>query len=186
MVDPPPFATYKLKKEGVPDNLIESIIVSHCHADHDAGVFQKILDTDRVQVITTRTILGSFIKKYSAITGITEEGLKNLFKFRPVLIGASHYIQGAEFRFRYSLHTIPCLSFEVFYEGKSLYFSGDTYYDPENVKKRLLDTGVINEKRYEKLIDNVWDHDVILHEAGVPPIHTPIKVLNELDPKVMA
>jgi Predicted hydrolase (metallo-beta-lactamase superfamily) len=50
LVDPPPFATYKLKKLGVPNSLIEWIIISHCHGDHDAGAFQKILDTDKVEV----------------------------------------------------------------------------------------------------------------------------------------
>ena len=39
MVDPPPFMTYKLQKKGVPGCFIESVIISHCHADHDAGTF---------------------------------------------------------------------------------------------------------------------------------------------------
>ncbi len=39
LVDPTPFTTLHLKKQGVPDNLIDYIIISHCHADHDAGVF---------------------------------------------------------------------------------------------------------------------------------------------------
>jgi len=40
MVDPPPFTTYKLLKEGgIPGSFIESVIISHCHADHDAGTF---------------------------------------------------------------------------------------------------------------------------------------------------
>ena len=39
MVDPPPFCTYNLKKKGIPSTLIEGVIISHCHADHDAGTF---------------------------------------------------------------------------------------------------------------------------------------------------
>jgi hypothetical protein len=30
------------------------------------------------------------------------------------------------------------------------------------------------------LLSNKWNHDLIFHEAGVPPIHTPMKVLQEL------
>jgi metal-dependent hydrolase (beta-lactamase superfamily II) len=142
LVDPPPFTTLNLKKQGVPDNLIDYIIISHCHADHDAGVFQKILDTEKVQIITTRMIMNSFIRKYSAITDICEEEIKSLFKFRPAIIGKAHYINGGKFIFNYSLHTIPCINFEVFFEGKSLFFSGDTYYDPVNVKK-MVDLGVM-------------------------------------------
>ncbi len=34
------------------------------------------------------------------------------------------------------------------------------------------------------MCDGIWDCDVILHEAGIPPIHTPVKVLKELNPKI--
>ena len=51
MVDPPPFSSQFLKKLGIPSILIEWIIISHCHADHDAGTFQKILEATRVEVI---------------------------------------------------------------------------------------------------------------------------------------
>ena len=50
MVDPPPFSTYWLKKIGISSVLIDAVILSHCHADHDSGVFQKILDFQRVEV----------------------------------------------------------------------------------------------------------------------------------------
>lgn len=51
MVDPPPFSMHKLKKLGISSMSIEGIIISHCHADHDAGAFQKILDASKVEVI---------------------------------------------------------------------------------------------------------------------------------------
>ena len=50
MVDPPPYSVNKLKRMGIPSRLIESVIISHCHGDHDAGVFQKVLDTFQVEV----------------------------------------------------------------------------------------------------------------------------------------
>ena len=50
MVDPPPFSTYWLKKIGISSVLVDAVILSHCHADHDSGVFQKILDFQRVEV----------------------------------------------------------------------------------------------------------------------------------------
>ena len=57
--------------------------------------------------------------------------IKQLFIFRPVIIGTTLTIYGASFNFFYALHTIPTIGFEVFFEGKSIYFSGDTFYDPE-------------------------------------------------------
>ena len=41
----------------------------------------------------------------------------------------------------------------------------------------MVEKGVISNARYEQLVSNKWNNDIILHEAGVPPIHTPIKVL---------
>jgi hypothetical protein len=64
--------------------------------------------------------------------------LRKLFIFRPVIIGAPMIIHGAQFRFFYSLHTIPCIGFEVYYNDKSIYFSGDTYYCPEKYEPCLL------------------------------------------------
>jgi glyoxylase-like metal-dependent hydrolase (beta-lactamase superfamily II) len=51
MVDPPPFSTHILKKKGITQNVIEWMIITHCHADHDAGAFQKILESSKVEVI---------------------------------------------------------------------------------------------------------------------------------------
>jgi phosphoribosyl 1,2-cyclic phosphodiesterase len=50
MLDPPPFANAMLRQHAIPSSIIESIIISHCHADHDAGAFQKILESQKVEV----------------------------------------------------------------------------------------------------------------------------------------
>jgi metal-dependent hydrolase (beta-lactamase superfamily II) len=61
---------------GIPAASISGVIISHCHADHDAGAFHKILFESRVEIITTRTIMHSFLRKYSAISGLSEKQLK--------------------------------------------------------------------------------------------------------------
>ena len=68
MIDPPPFAGNALRKRGVPPNLIEKIIISHCHADHDAGAFHKIIEASQIEFISTQTIVNSFMRKYSAVS----------------------------------------------------------------------------------------------------------------------
>jgi hypothetical protein len=40
--------------------------------------------------------------------------------------------------------------------------------------------GILPEKRYESLVNVKWIHSVIIHEAGVPPIHTPLSALASL------
>lgn len=158
--------------------------MTHCHADHDSGLFQKILHSNTVELITTPTILGSFLRKYSALTGLPVQYFRDLFHFRPVTIGAFIDLLGADFRFFYSYHSIPCIGFEVNYCGRSIYFSGDTYYDPPALQK-LFQQGVFSKERYESLVDINWSKfDLILHEAGVPPIHTATAVLRNFPESV--
>lgn len=184
MIDPPPFSTNALRMYGVPPSQIDKIIITHCHADHDAGAFQKIQSASRIEFVTTNTIMGSFVRKYSALANMSEHELQNFFEFRPVTIGHKQNINGAIFEFFYSFHAIPCIGFECSYAGKKIYFSGDTYFDPEGLKV-IYEKGVFPKGRYEMLAErNFEQYDVILHESGVAPIHTPIKVLQNLSDKI--
>ncbi|CAD8147244.1 unnamed protein product [Paramecium pentaurelia] len=179
MVDPPPFASYHMKQMGIPSILICAVIISHCHADHDAGTFHKILDDTRVEIITTRTIMNSFLRKYSAMSNIDIDSLRRLFIFRPVIIGIPLNIYGAYFNFFYAMHTIPSLGFSVKLENKSIYFSSDTFFDPDQLLV-YKNQGILSQKRYEHLAFIEFKEDLILHEAGVPPIHTAQSVLGKL------
>ena len=184
MVDPPPFSGTSLRDFGIPPNIIDKIIITHCHADHDAGSFQKILMAHQVEIVTSPTIMGSFLRKYSAMTGFSIKQMKSFFVFRPVTMGSPVNIAGGEFRFFYTFHSIPTIGFEICFCGKSIYFSADTFYNPPALKDIYL-KGVFTKQRYEALVDVNWlSYDLILHEAGVPPIHTPTKVLEELPPAI--
>ncbi len=179
LVDPPVDSTERLRANGIAPKLIDGVILSHCHADHDSGTFQKILEEGRIVVYTTPTILGSFLRKYSALAGLDEDFLRRTFIYRPVKIGAPIRVHGAELHFFYTLHSIPTVGFEAYYGGKSLVFSADTLYDPARIEE-LAQKGVISEGRKHDLVDFPWHHTVIFHEAGVPPLHTPTTVLAAL------
>eukprot|EP00463_Aulacantha_scolymantha_P005238 TRINITY_DN6573_c0_g1_i1.p1 TRINITY_DN6573_c0_g1~~TRINITY_DN6573_c0_g1_i1.p1 ORF type:complete len:146 (-),score=11.03 TRINITY_DN6573_c0_g1_i1:17-454(-) len=99
MVDPPPHSSSVLLLYGIAPVLIEGVIVTHCHADHDAGTFHKILEDRRVTVMTTATIMKSFIRKYSAITYVHQDILSKLFDFRAAIIGENMNVRGGKFRF---------------------------------------------------------------------------------------
>ncbi|KNC52043.1 uncharacterized protein AMSG_11629 [Thecamonas trahens ATCC 50062] len=152
IVDPPPYTGDVLMRMGIAPRLIDSIILSHCHADHDAGSFQKILRSSNVRLITTPTILGSFLRKYAAISGFSEEFISNLFRFVPVKIGAPIRVHGGDITFQYSLHTIPCISFQAEYAGKTIAFSGDTCYNPELLAE-MEANGTIGASRREQLMN---------------------------------
>lgn len=183
MVDPPPNSTYLLQQNSIPPSLIDGVIVTHCHADHDAGTFQKILQEGRVTLMTTSTIMGCFLRKYSALSGLSQEFLRGVFKFRPVRIGESIKCRGGILKFFYTLHSIPCVGFEAYFGGKSIVFSADHMNDPVKIRQ-LCQEGVLSPGRRDELLNFPWHHDVILHEAGVPPIHTPMDTLVSLSDEI--
>ena len=179
LVDPPVGARDLLAAAGIAPKLIDGIVLTHCHADHDSGTFQKVLEEGRVAIYTTPTILGSFLRKYSALSGLDEDVLRRTFVYRPVRIGAPLRVHGGELRFFYTLHSIPTIGFEAWYGGQSLAFSGDTLYDPQRIEE-MVAQGTLTRARADSLLDFPWHHTVVLHEAGVPPLHTPVRVLAEL------
>ncbi|CAN0311323.1 unnamed protein product, partial [Discosporangium mesarthrocarpum] len=116
MIDPPPYASVILQASNIRPALIAGVILTHCHSDHDAGTFQKVLHDGKVNIISTRqerTIYDSFIRKYLALSGLRSSILRQSHKFTPVTIGESLRLHGAVFDFFYTLHSIPCVGFEV-------------------------------------------------------------------------
>ena len=82
MIDPPVNSTEWLLYSNVNPKLIDSIILTHCHADHDAGTFQKILEEGKITVYTTETIMMSFLRKYSALINVSADYLMKLITSR--------------------------------------------------------------------------------------------------------
>lgn len=184
MIDPPPYSSATLEKEGIRPQMIMAILVTHCHADHDAGAFQKVMTGSRVAVITTPTIYNSFIRKYAALSGLSEALLRHSHRHRPAIIGQPLIFQGASFHFTYTLHTIPCIAFRVEWRGRSIVFTGDHLNSPPMID-RLEKEGVLSNARAEALRKMPLQKcDLLLHESGAPPIHTPLKVLLELPENV--
>eukprot|EP00899_Mesostigma_viride_P005602 jgi/Mesvir1/15042/Mv14695-RA.1 len=185
MVDPPPYSGHLLAAQGISGRVIDAVILTHCHADHDSGTFQKILEEKRITVMTTTTIFNSFVRKYAALLSVQEKALRRLVHFNQVKIGEPVNCHGGTFYFWYTLHAIPCVGFQVRYGGKSLAYSADTCNDPPRIRK-LCEEGILSEQRRNELLSFPWDSSVILHEAGVPPIHTPMSTLASLPEHVKA
>ena len=183
MVDPPVNSTEWLKQSNVNPKLIDSIILTHTHADHDAGTFQKILEEEKITIYSTKTVMDSWIEKYSLIAQIDKRKLCSLFHFHPVLIGSSVNIDGAWFSFHYTLHSIPTIGFRMSFRDKSFVYTSDHLNHPETYKQ-LLKKNVLTKHRYKELMNFPWDADLIYHEAGVPPLHTPVAYLNSMPAEI--
>lgn len=135
MIDPPPYSSATLEREGIRPRTIVGIILTHCHADHDAGAFQKVLTGSPVVVITTPTIYKSFIRKYAALSALSPALLRHSHRHKPAVIGRPLRFQGATFNFTYTLHTIPCVGFRVEWRGRSMVFTGDHFNSPPAIDK---------------------------------------------------
>ena len=183
LVDPPVHTTEWLRHQNIDGRLVEDIVLTHCHADHDSGTLQKILQEGRVTIHTTPTVLNSFVSKYRSITNLSGRQFRQLFDYRPIPVGQPVNIGGADFTFKYMLHPIPTLGFAMRYQGKTFAYSCDTLYDPPAILK-LAEEGILSQARAADLIDFPWHSDLVIHEAGIPPIHTPMSVLAALPPEV--
>lgn len=179
MVDPPVNSTEWLLSSNVNPKFIDSIILTHCHADHDAGTFQKILEEGRVTIYTTKTVMESFLRKYSAFSGESPEHLRRLFSFQPIYIDRPLTIHGGEFDIFYALHSIPTMGFRLSFQGRSFVYSSDHQADPA-VQRTMLEQGNMSEERFEQLRNFPWESDVIYHESGIAPLHTPLAFLASL------
>jgi hypothetical protein len=179
MIDPPIDSAMWLSEENVDPLMVNSVILTHCHADHDSGVMQKILQEGRVTLYTTPTVFSSFIRKTSLLTGLSEIDVMELIDFIPVTIGMPMNINGATVNFSYRLHSIPTIGFEVLFHGKTVVYTSDHLND-HYVFDRLHREGVLTDGRYKDLKEFNWNKDIIIHEAGVPPLHTPLDILLEL------
>ncbi|TVQ19396.1 MAG: cAMP/cGMP-dependent 3',5'-cyclic-AMP/GMP phosphodiesterase [Spirochaetaceae bacterium] len=185
MIDPPVDSTRWLLDSNVNPKFIDSIILTHCHADHDAGTFQKILEEGRITIYTTKTVMESFLRKYSAFSGESPDYLRRLFTFQPIYIGRPVTIHGGEFDIFYALHSIPTMGFKLSFQGKTFVYSSDHQGDPE-VQKQMLDQGRIEQRRLDQLQAFPFESDVIYHESGIAPLHTPLKFLASLPEDVQA
>ena len=179
MVDPPVNSTEWLKDSNVNPKFIDTLILTHCHADHDSGTFQKILEEEKINLYTTPTILKSFLRKYSALTRIPSADLLQLFTYNPVKLNTQFNIHGAIFTFFYTLHSIPTIGFMFSYRNKSFIYSSDHLNEPTIIKD-MNAKGYIGDGRMQTLLDFPWYADMIYHEAGIPPLHTPISYLSSL------
>ena len=123
--------------------------------------------------------MNSFIRKYSLLTNLEEDFLNTLFIARPAIVGEPIFINGGEINVHYTMHTIPAIGIVAKFCGKSIYYSGDTCYDDELIEKMHTE-GVLTDERKEMLKQHTWDYSLMLHECGVPPIHTPVRSLSSL------
>lgn len=178
LIDVPPFTADILEAMGIGMSQVEGIIVTHAHNDHLSlpGIFCQ---DKKLKIITTVEIFNSFLIKYSATSGIKINDLKGYFDFMPITPTKPIILPGAQISAHYNAHSIPTIGVTItvidsFGQKKSLVIGGDNI--SASGVKQLKDAGVINNFRYQKLLDGLSSGerpDVVMaiYDAGGAPLH---------------
>src|SRR5215471_18602375 len=188
LVDPSSEALAYLDQIGVAPQDVPYVFLTHIHADHDAGLVEKLMSGSQTRVIASDPVFHAFIEKARLVTGrdFEREGLVRHVAANPgrrVRIEVAGEV--AHLDTRWNLHPIPTNGFRLTFGGRTLGYSGDTQYDPamlENLWRR----GTLGEAQFKDLMFFFWTPegqptvDLLYHEAGIPPIHTDKETLRAL------
>lgn len=189
MVDALPDSNRQTLCCGISENDIKYIFLTHVHSDHDAGLVEKILQGERIKIISTRMIFDSFLRKVEAITCFPTDVIESFVDFLEVEPNKKIRLPGFQysyFTFDYSLHSIPTGRFVLTYEDKknkvkkTISHSGDAKFDIGQINK-WYDKGIFTKKRRDAVLGFVWDADLVIHDVGGGILHTELASLDQIE-----
>jgi CRP-like cAMP-binding protein len=180
LVDPMAYSDDYLRRKGLPHQSIRYILPSHMHADHDQGLYNYLLNGEKIVIIGPQIVVNQAIEKISATIGISMEDAAQTV--RTIILPVEKRVplpgfDNIDIEITYGFHSIPTTMFKVFYKDaagktvKSLGYSGDTIYDPEKYGGWIAE-GKIDRETIDTLKSFFKDTDIIIHEAGGGYIHT--------------
>ena len=182
--------TFITKKYGINNDDIKYIFLTHVHSDHDSGILEKILQSQQTNLITSRIIYESFLRKAVATTSLSKKKIESHISFKEVAPNKKIKLPGFAhtfFEFDYSLHSIPTGRCKVTHINgdlkKSISLSGDTKYDVQKINA-WHENGDLTTARKNSLTGFIWDSDLIVHDIGGGNLHTKHDALLSLPKKV--
>jgi len=186
LVDPVMDPWAELNRLGIDDVDVPSVLLTHCHADHDAGMIRAVLHQRRIRLMTSRVIFESFLRKAKALTGCDIREYVDFVEINP---GDSLKVENACIVVSSAFHSIPTIRFEaVFHDRRSkrsmkIAYSADTCLDRAKIET-MCRRGIIDRKRLNELLHFGLDADLFIHEAGQEAIHTAVEEFRHLPERV--
>ncbi|NIS68830.1 MAG: cyclic nucleotide-binding domain-containing protein [Proteobacteria bacterium] len=185
-VDPVTDPWVELNKLGIEDMDVPSVLLTHCHADHDAGMIRAAIHQRRIRLITSRVVFESFSRKAKALAGFDIEKYVDFVEINP---GDTYELGNASIRVSSALHPIPTIRFESrFDDGRSkkplkIAYSGDTCLNRNKIET-MYRRSIIDEERLNELLHFGFDADLYIHEAGEEAIHTSVEEFQRLPEQI--
>ncbi len=186
LVDPVMDPWAELSKLGVDDTDVPSVLLTHCHADHDAGMIRAVLHQRKIRLMTSRVVFESFLCKARALAGCD---IRKYVDFVGINPGETRELENARITVSSALHSIPTIRFEVvFHDIRSkryvkIAYSGDTCLDRTKIET-MYRQGIINRERLDELLHFGFDADLFIHEAGQEAIHTSVEEFEHFPERV--
>ena len=163
---------------GINKNDVNHVFLTHVHSDHDAGALENLLEKRKTNLITSRIIYESFLRKTQALTSLSKNSIEEFVKFIEVEPNKKIKIPGFTntfFEFDYSLHSIPTGRCKITCAKgktkKSISHSGDTKYDIPKINA-WFEKGAFTRTRKNGVLGFIWESDLIIHDAGGGNLHT--------------
>lgn len=188
MVDALPDSNRQNMRYGISETDIRYSLLTHVHSDHDAGLIEKILQGERIKIISSRIIFDSFLRKVEAITCFPKDVIEGFIDFFEVEPGKTIRLPGFKstyFTFDYSLHSIPTGRFVLTYKNKKngskkvISHSGDTKFDISKINNWYA-AGVFTKRRRDAALGFIWDADLVIHDVGGGTLHTDLSSLEQI------
>ena len=163
---------------GINKNDVNHVFLTHVHSDHDAGALENLLEKRKTNLITSRIIYESFLRKSQAVTSLSKISIEKFVNFIEVEPNKKIKIPGFKntfFEFDYSLHSIPSGRCIITYEKgktkKTISHSGDTVYDVSKINN-WYNKGAFTKNRENGVLGFIWESDLIIHDVGGGNLHT--------------
>jgi len=170
-----------LSNYGINKNDVNHVFLTHVHSDHDAGVLENLLEKRKTNLITSRIIYESFLRKSQALTSLSKSSIEKYVKF--IEVEPNKKIK----MFDYSLHAIPSGRCTITYvkgeTTKSIAHSGDTKYDISKINA-WYEKGAFTQTRKNGVLGFIWDSDLIIHDVGGGNLHTNYESLIHFNKKI--
>ena len=147
----------------VDPNKIDRVLISHMHLDHYVGVaellwYRSIHEAeDPLLIVGPEGIRGNTLKLMDLVQ---TPPLWNKSQIEKKI----EFVENQDFdsvKIFHSSHTVPSVGYRVDYEGKTIFYSGDTSYSKEVVRGATNADILIHEMTYtdeKKDIANYWGH----------------------------